>query len=237
LDKPLAEIGGKGLFTAELEAALREGSIDFAVHSLKDLPTDDPEGLCIAAIPERANPRDVLVGASLVTAKVVGTGSLRRAEQLKSMAPHVEIRGIRGNVDTRLAKLDNGDYDSIVLAAAGMDRLGIERQDGSIFSIYDFVPAPGQGALGLQARAKDPKIHALIRSIHHPMTARCVELEREFLSSIQGGCNVAAGCCVVPIEQGYQIDVFHQDAPMKKISFQTPTRTGMCTEILARLNG
>ena len=236
LDKPLAEIGGKGLFTAELEMALREGEIDFAVHSLKDLPTDDPEGLCIAAIPKRVDPRDVLVGSS--APKSIGTGSLRRGEQIRKEHPDIEIRGIRGNVDTRLAKLDAGSYDAIVLAAAGMHRLGIHREDARPLSISECVPAPAQGALGLQARTGDDVIHELLHSIHDEVTAACVAVERQFLASIQGGCNVAAGCCVQPREEGgYQIDAFHDKAPQEQISFVVADLHHATEAIISRLHG
>ena len=235
--KPLAEIGGKGLFTMELEAALRDGSIDFAVHSLKDLPTDDPQGLCLPVTPKRADPRDVWVGASWRFAKRVGTGSLRRGCQLQALHNNVEILGIRGNVDTRLSKLDNGEYDAIILAAAGMGRLGIQREDAVFLSISDCVPAPAQGVLGIQARMGDDAVHELLRSIHDPITAACVHVERSFLASIQGGCNVAAGCCVRPQDDGFQIDAYHKDTKNESVSFWVQDLDKASTEILRRLNG
>ncbi|MAA79406.1 MAG: hydroxymethylbilane synthase [Deltaproteobacteria bacterium] len=233
-NKPLAEIGGKGLFTMELEAALRDGSIDFAVHSLKDLPTDDPKGLCLPVTPKRADPRDVWVGAA--NAKRVGTGSLRRGEQIQNLYPSVEILGIRGNVDTRLAKLDRGDYDAIILAAAGMARLGIHRTDASPLPIGDCVPAPAQGVLGIQAREGDTKVHNILQSIHDPVTAVCVEVERSFLASIQGGCNVAAGCCVRPVEGGFQIDAYHKGTAKESVSFFVSQLDEAHIEIINRLN-
>ena len=220
LDKPLAEIGGKGLFTLELEEALRTGSIDFAVHSLKDLPTEDPEGLCISSIPKRADPRDVLVGSSLKDSSIVGTGSLRRGVQLKHLDPRIEIRGIRGNVDTRLAKLDAGDYDSIVLAAAGLSRLGIVREDMRFLSPDSIVPAPGQGALAIQSRQDDERVEAMLRVVHDKDTAQCVHLERIFLAAIQGGCNVPAGCFVTKDDKGYFVRAFLETATTQYVSFQ-----------------
>jgi hydroxymethylbilane synthase len=197
IDRPLAEIGGKGLFTAELEAALRAHEIDFAVHSLKDLPTDDPAGLVLAAIPEREDPRDVLVGGALDAlprGAVVGTGSLRRGCQLRALRPDLEIRGIRGNVDTRLRKRDDGDYDAVVLAAAGLARLGIRRGDAYALAPDQMVPAVGQGALAIQAAADRPDVLALLAHINHPETRRRIDAERAFLAAFGGGCNVAAGC-------------------------------------------
>ncbi len=196
-DRALAEIGGKGLFTAELEAALREGRVDFAVHSLKDLPTDDPEGLTLGCVPERADPRDALAGRDLDALEpgdVVGTGSLRRQAQLRLARPDLRVEGIRGNVDTRLRKLDEGRYHAIVLAMAGLARLGIERPDIHPLPLDRFVPAVGQGALGLQCRADDDRVLALLRAVEHAPTRRCVEVERAFLTTYGGGCNVPAAC-------------------------------------------
>ena len=196
-DRPLAAIGGKGLFTAELEAALRAGEIDLAVHSLKDLPTEDPAGLTVAAIPERADPRDVLVGAALEAlppGAMVGTGSLRRRCQLLAARPDLEVRGIRGNVDTRLRKRDEGEYDAVVLAAAGLDRLGIRRPDAHRLSPDRMVPAAGQGALAVQAATHRPEMLALLARVDHAPTRARVQAERAFLATYGGGCHVAAAC-------------------------------------------
>jgi len=196
-DRPLAAIGGKGLFTAELEAALRAREIDFAIHSLKDLPTDDPDGLVLAAIPERADPRDVIVGAALDAlpqGAVVGTGSLRRGSQLKAVRPDLEIRGIRGNVDTRLRKRDEGGYDAVVLAAAGLERLDIRRADAFPLDPTVMCPAVGQGALAVQAAGDRADILALLDRVNHAPTRRRIDAERTFLAAFGGGCNVAAGC-------------------------------------------
>ena len=223
LDKPLAEIGGKGLFTLELEESLRNGTIDFAVHSLKDLPTEDPKGLCISSIPKRADPRDVLVGVSLSEASIVGTGSLRRAEQVKMLASSVEIRGIRGNVDTRLSKLDAGSYDTILLAAAGLARLGIVREDMVYLEPHSLVPAPGQGALALQSRKGDTKVESLLHVIHDQDTAQCVHIERAFLSALQGGCNVPAGCLVQKTQAGFDVAAFLKRTESQHVFFQATT--------------
>ncbi|MCB9765298.1 MAG: hydroxymethylbilane synthase [Alphaproteobacteria bacterium] len=194
-DRPLPEVGGKGLFTAELEQALRDGGIDLAVHSLKDLPTEMPEGLTLGAVPERADPRDVLVGSTveaLWPGAIVGTGSARRATQLKALRPDVEILGIRGNVDTRLRKLHEGPYDAIVLAAAGLARLGLE-VEGQRLDPRLCLPAPGQGALGVQCRAGDADVLGVLASIEDRATRLRVTAERAFLEAIAGGCSVPAG--------------------------------------------
>ncbi len=195
IDRPLAKIGGKGLFTAELEAELREGSIHLAVHSLKDLPTEDPEGLVVACIPVRADVRDVLVGApldSLAQGAVVGTGSLRRKVQLLALRPDLEVRDIRGNVPTRLSKLDDGQYDAIVLARAGMDRLDIHRDDAHPFGLDQMVPAPGQGALGIQCAAGS-EVEPFLHQLRDPVAMRTVGAERAFLATVGGGCNEPVG--------------------------------------------
>ncbi len=210
VDRPLAEVGGKGLFTMELEAALRTGAIHLAVHSLKDLPTEDPAGLVLAAIPERADPMDVLVGSDLdglPMGAVVGTGSLRRRLQLLALRSDLDVRDIRGNVGTRLEKRDRGDYDAIVLAAAGMARLGISRDDVHPFSLHDMVPAPGQGALGIQC-AIGTEAAAAVAGLADPVASRAVTAERVFLATAGGGCNVPLGChCWLsgPIVQGVAV--------------------------------
>lgn len=195
--QPLAQLGGKGLFTAELEEGLRQGTLDFAVHSLKDLPTDDPDGLVLGCIPVRESPWDVLVGPSLRDLRagaVVGTGSLRRGSQLRSLRPDLTLRDIRGNVETRLRKTDEGQYEATVLAAAGLNRLGIHRDDATPFGINEMVPAVGQGALGVQCRKNDPRVLEALATLNDEPTARCVAAERAFLESYGGGCNVPAAC-------------------------------------------
>jgi hydroxymethylbilane synthase len=197
LDKPLPLIGGKGVFTAELEAALREKRIDCAVHSLKDLPTDPPDGLMIGAITPRANPADVIISregytlATLPTGAVVGTSSRRRAAQILHKRPDLIIRDIRGNVDTRIRKAFavDGGYDAIVLAAAGVERLGRGEVVTEMLDFNDVLPAPGQGAIAVQTRA-DFALLQMLAPIHDLPTALAVTAERAFLTGLGGGCTV-----------------------------------------------
>jgi hydroxymethylbilane synthase len=197
LDTPLPQIGGKGVFTAELEAALHSGIIDLAVHSLKDLPTDERAGLIIGAIPERANPHDALVsrgGHTLETLPArasVGTSSRRRAAQLLVARPDLRLLDIRGNVDTRLRKAmaADGPYDAIVLALAGLDRLGRGDEISQQLPLEAMLPAPGQGALAVQCR-DDAASHELLVPLTHRGTTLAVTAERAFLAALGGGCAV-----------------------------------------------
>jgi hydroxymethylbilane synthase len=196
-DRPLAQVGGKGLFTKEIEEALLAGEADLAVHSMKDMPTDQPDGLVFGAIPVREDPRDVLVGArldELPTGAVVGTGSARRVAQLAALRPDLDIQGIRGNVDTRISRVREGRYRAIVLAAAGIRRLGRSGDIAQALDPHQMLPAVGQGALAVQARADAAEVLALLAAIHDPATARCVDAERSFLRAIAGGCSVPAAC-------------------------------------------
>lgn len=196
LDKPLPEIGGKGLFTLELENALRDGDIELAVHSLKDLPTEMPEGFTLGAIPRRASPFDALVSrtgqplSELPSGAVIGTSSLRRTAQLKAYRPDLTIKMIRGNVDTRLRKVFEGEYDAAVLAAAGLDRL---EKSGVITEIFEpdrMLPAPGQGAIAVQCRADDFTLMELLAVLDHAETRACVMAERAFLQKLDAGCRL-----------------------------------------------
>ncbi|HEX9017658.1 MAG TPA: hydroxymethylbilane synthase [Anaerolineaceae bacterium] len=195
LNRPLPEIGGKGVFTAELETALHSGEIDLAVHSLKDLPVESAPGLCIGAVSQRADARDVLISANrraLVTLPLgarVGTSSLRREAQIKAMRPDLTILPLRGNVDTRIRKALQGDYEAIILAAAGVERLGLTEHVTEYLSFDVLLPAPGQGALAIQCRADDVELIALLAPIHHAATARAVAAERAFLAGLGGGCS------------------------------------------------
>ena len=193
---PLKEIGTKGLFTKEIEEALLDGHIDLAVHSLKDMPTELPAGLQITATPERADPRDVIIGGHLMDLPKgcrVGTGSLRRVAQVKAARPDVTVEGIRGNVDTRLRKLDEGQYDAIVLAAAGLDRLGWSARISEHLPVEVMCPAVGQGALAIETRADDgPGMRACLR-LNHPPTNAAVTAERAVLGVLGGGCHVPIG--------------------------------------------
>ncbi len=195
LEVPLPQIGGKGLFTAELEHALREGDIDFAVHSLKDLPTDPSPGLTLGAVTNRTNAQDVLVAheqwtlETLPTGATVGTSSLRRAAQLRHVRPDLDIKPIRGNVDTRVRKVQDGTYDAAVMAAAGLERLGLTDHIAEYLSLDVMLPAAGQGALAVQCRAGDMRILALLAAIDNEADRMATRAERTFLSALGGGCS------------------------------------------------
>ncbi|WP_425913784.1 hydroxymethylbilane synthase [Pseudomonas sp. GWSMS-1] len=200
LDAPLAKIGGKGLFVKELETALLENQADIAVHSMKDVPMDFPEGLGLYCICEREDPRDAFVSNTyasldaLPAGSVVGTSSLRRQAQLLARRPDLKIQFLRGNVNTRLAKLDAGDYDAIILAAAGLIRLGFENRIRASISAEDSLPAGGQGAVGIECRSADSEIHALLAPLHHRDTAVRVTAERALNKHLNGGCQVPIAC-------------------------------------------
>ncbi|QLF93136.1 hydroxymethylbilane synthase [Pseudomonas sp. ABC1] len=206
LDAPLAKIGGKGLFVKELETALLEGEADIAVHSMKDVPMDFPEGLGLYCICEREDPRDAFVSNryesldDLPQGSVVGTSSLRRQAQLLARRPDLEIRFLRGNVNTRLAKLDAGEYDAIILAAAGLIRLGFGERIRSSISAEESLPAGGQGAVGIECRSADTELHALLACLDHEPTAVRVTAERAMNKHLNGGCQVPIACYAV-IEQ------------------------------------
>jgi hydroxymethylbilane synthase len=191
-DVPLAKVGGKGLFTKEIEEALLAGGIDLAVHSMKDVPAEVPAGLTLAAIPEREDPRDAIVGAALSSAKKIGTSSLRRAAQLRALRGNVEIETLRGNVDTRLRKLDEGRYDAIVLAAAGLRRLGWEDRIREWIPVEIMCPAPGQGALAIETRVAG-EAREIARRLDHAETRQAVEAERAFVAVLGGGCQLPIG--------------------------------------------
>lgn len=199
-DAPLAKIaadsGLKGAFTKEIEEALLDGRIDLAVHSLKDLPTELDRRLTIGCIPKRADPRDALVGKTLAQLRPgdrIGTGSLRRAAQFKQLKEDVAIKGIRGNVDTRLRKLDSGHYDAILLSAAGLHRLGLEASIAEILEPDSMVPAVGQGALAVEIRSNDKRVQSALTPLRHRETAAAVTAERSLLHALGGGCQVPLG--------------------------------------------
>lgn len=196
---PLSAIGGRGVFTKEIEEALLDGRIDLAVHSLKDLPTTCQRGLVIAATPEREEARDALVlptNAPFVTFEtlaqgaVVGTSSPRRAAQLKNARPDLRVRELRGNVDTRLRKLDQGLYDAIILAAAGLRRLGFAQRISALLETSEMLPAVGQGALAIEARAEDADLVTLVAPLDHAPTRHATTAERAFLRALGGGCQL-----------------------------------------------
>ena len=196
LDKPLPEIGGKGLFTQELESELLSGAVHCAVHSLKDLPVENPAGLTVGCIPARAEVRDALISAhgyivsTLPNGASVGTSSLRRAAQILSLRPDLNIQSLRGNVDTRLRKTLDGQYDAIILAGAGLTRLGLENHVTEWLSLDVMLPAPGQGALAVQCRADDASTLEFLSSLEDEATRKAVTAERAFLQGLGGGCSV-----------------------------------------------
>lgn len=199
-DVPLAKVGGKGLFVKEIEEALIAGRVDLAVHSMKDVPAELPPQLTIGCIPEREDPRDVLVTngdfssiRELPPGASVGTSSLRRQSQLLHYRPDIKVESLRGNLDTRLKKLKAGNFHAIILAAAGIHRMGWEEVITSYFAPEEFLPAIGQGALGIEVRKDDEEMLKLISIIHDRKTATCVEAERSFLGELEGGCQVPIG--------------------------------------------
>ena len=204
LDRPLAAIGGKGLFIKELEVAMAEGRADLAVHSMKDVPMEMPEGFVLAAISEREDPRDALVSpryeslAALPDGAVVGTSSLRREAQLRARFPHLIIKPLRGNLDTRLRKLDDGEFDAIILAAAGLVRLGLADRIRARIDPADMLPAPGQGALGIEICEGQPVMQRIADGLADAATAACVRAERAFSRRLGGSCHLPiAGFAVV----------------------------------------
>lgn len=203
LDSPLAKIGGKGLFVKELETALLNDEADIAVHSMKDVPMEFPEGLGLYCICEREDPRDAFVSNNyanldeLPQGSVVGTSSLRRQAQLLHLRPDLEIRFLRGNVNTRLAKLDAGEYDAIILAAAGLIRLGFNDRIRSSLSDVQSLPAGGQGAVGIECRTNDTELHQLLQPLHEQNSADRIVAERALNRHLNGGCQVPIACYAV----------------------------------------
>ena len=204
LDRTLSKIGGKGLFIKELEQALQDGRADLAVHSIKDVPMELPEGFALAAIGERASPFDAFVSnqyarlEEMPEGAIVGTSSLRREAQLRAKFPHLTIKPLRGNVQTRLSKLDNGDYDAVILAAAGLQRLGLGGRIREILSPADSLPAAGQGALGIEIAARRTDLADILRPLNHEETAACVTAERALARALGGSCQVPlAAYCVM----------------------------------------
>ncbi len=203
LDAPLAKIGGKGLFVKELETALLENEADIAVHSMKDVPMEFPAGLGLYCICEREDPRDAFVSNTydsldaLPAGAVVGTSSLRRQAQLLARRPDLKIQFLRGNVNTRLAKLDAGEYDAIILAAAGLIRLGFGERIRSSIGVDESLPAGGQGAVGIECRSADSEVHQLLACLNDSATATRVTAERALNKRLNGGCQVPIACYAV----------------------------------------
>ena len=199
LDRSLSKIGGKGLFIKELEQALEDGRADIAVHSMKDVPMDMPAGYILAAIAEREDPRDAFVSSrfpslgDLPAGSIVGTSSLRRESQLRARFPALKVQPLRGNVQTRLRKLDEGQFDAIILAAAGLKRLGLGHRITALLTPEMSLPAVGQGALGIECLAGRPDLVDLVQPLHHTITARCVEAERAMSRTLGGSCQVPLG--------------------------------------------
>ncbi|SET24387.1 hydroxymethylbilane synthase [Natronincola peptidivorans] len=206
LDQTLSKIGGKGLFVKEIQTALLEEEIDLAVHSMKDMPAESPEGLVLGAITEREDPRDVLIMKEkcslqeLPQKSAVGTSSLRRKIQLLSLRKDLQMRDIRGNVGTRLEKLHTEGLDAVILAAAGLKRLGYQEEDFYYLDTTTFTPAVGQGALGCEMRKKDKEVYEMLKKINHKETYNCVMAERTFLKLLEGGCHVPIGAYGQKIE-------------------------------------
>jgi len=212
LDEPLSAIGAKGLFTKELEHALGKGKVDCCVHSLKDLPTESPEGLMIGAVLPREDPRDVLVIADMVEAESldelprgsrVGTSSLRRRAQLAARRKDLDIVELRGNVPTRVKKVDTGTVHAAILAAAGLHRLGVSQRITATLDAPDWLPAPGQGAIAIQIRADDARMRDLTAALNDARTMTDIRAERAFLGALEGGCQVPIGALVMPAGAGY----------------------------------
>lgn len=212
-DRPLPEIGGKGLFTRELDRALLDGAIDLAVHSLKDLPTETPDGLVLAAVPLREDPRDVLIGregqgsalAALAPGSVVGTSSLRRQALTLAFRSDLEVRPIRGNLDTRIRKVEEGEFDAIVVAAAGVLRLGMKERVGEWLERTAWLPAPGQGALALVAREDDAAVRAALETLDDAASRAAVVAERSFLRALGGGCQMPIAALGLPFDGGLRL--------------------------------
>jgi hydroxymethylbilane synthase len=211
LDRRLDQAGGKGLFVKELETALAERRADLAVHSMKDVPADLPPGFVLGAVMQREDPRDAFVSnnynniAEMKPGSVVGTSSLRRAAQIAQRHPRLEMRLLRGNVDTRLAKLDRGEFDAIILAVAGLVRLGLASRIRSRLEVDDSLPAPGQGALGIECLAERTDIRSLVELLNDAASARCVEAERAVSRALGGSCAVPLGAYAVETEGGIRL--------------------------------
>jgi len=208
LDMPLAKVGGKGLFVKELESALLDGRADIAVHSMKDVPMEFPTGLALGVVCEREDPSDAFVSnrfnalEELPAGSVVGTSSLRRECQLRARRPDLQVKFLRGNVNTRLRKLDDGDYDAVILASAGLIRLGFAARIVQRLVVEDSLPAGGQGAVGIELRSEDDKVLELLQVLHHEPTACRVRAERAMNQRLQGGCQVPIACYAEHIDGG-----------------------------------
>lgn len=234
IDSPLSKIGGKGLFVKEIEEALLEGRIDIAIHSIKDVPGELPDGLSIQFLPEREDPSDALLSVKydrledIPEGAKVGTGSLRRSSQLLNKRPDIEIIPIRGNVDTRIKKLETGEVDAILLATSGLNRLGLSSKIKQTLPPLDFIPAVGQGALGLEVRSNDNVCNKLLEFLNHKETAIAVRAERAFLNRLEGGCQVPIGAYA--IIDNNQITIHGMVAELDGSRIIKDTEKGSCEE-------
>jgi hydroxymethylbilane synthase len=213
LDARLETVGGKGAFLKEIEEALQGGEVDLAVHSLKDVPVVLPDGLALCAILERGDPRDALLSAGprldeLPAGTRVGTTSLRRQSQVRALRPDLSLVDLRGNVDSRIRKLHEGHYGAILLALAGLVRLGRQDEVTEVLDPDHFLPAPGQGAVALECRADDQVVKTAVAVFDHPATAAAVAAERAFLAALGGGCNVPLGAYARPDAEGLRLSAF-----------------------------
>jgi hydroxymethylbilane synthase len=218
----LAHMEGIGIFVKELEAALSSGRIDIAVHSLKDMPTQIPQGLCLVAVTERLDPRDVLISggqklAELTAGSMIGTGSLRRAVQLGACRPDLEVCSVRGNADTRLRKVAEGELDGVILAAAAMQRLGWQEKITEYLPLEHFLPAVGQGALAIEARSDDREVAELLAPLNHMPTWQSITAERTFLEALGGGCRAPIASLGTFKNGTLQLDGMVADMGTKKI--------------------
>lgn len=240
LDSPLARIGGKGLFVKELETALENGSADLAVHSMKDVPMNLPEGFALVATGEREDPRDAFISnhfdglAELPHGSIVGTSSLRRQSQIQARFPHLKIESLRGNVQTRLRKLDDGQYDAIILAAAGLIRLELSARIRGFIAPTDSIPAVGQGALGIEIKASRTDLIDILAPLNHQNTQLCVEAERGFSRALAGSCTVPLGAYATMQTDIISITGFVASVDGKQMVRETVTGDAQLAEKLGK---
>jgi hydroxymethylbilane synthase len=229
LDTPLAKVGGKGLFVKELETALADGRADLAVHSMKDVPMNLPQGFMLAATGEREDPRDAFVSNNyasledLPPGSIVGTSSLRRQSQLQARFPHLKIESLRGNLQTRLRKLDEGQYAAIILAAAGLIRLGLSERIRNVISPQDSIPAVGQGALGIEISADRQDMLEVLAPLNHLDTQLCVEAERGMSRALAGSCTVPLGAYAICEDDNIHIRGFVASVDGQQMLVETAT--------------
>jgi len=240
LDTPLAKVGGKGLFVKELETALADGRADLAVHSMKDVPMNLPEGFLLAATGEREDPRDAFVSNDFASLEdlpaggIVGTSSLRRQSQLQARFPHLKIESLRGNLQTRLRKLDEGQYAAIILAAAGLIRLELGHRIRQFIAPEQSIPAVGQGALGIEICASRPDLIATLAPLNHPDTQLCVEAERGMSRTLAGSCTVPLGAYAVCDADNIRITGFVASVDGKQMLIETATGSRNNAEALGK---